>query len=144
LGKSRLVEELRRRAGEVRTLSVECDEYETSTAYFAFREILRQALGLPADDRPGWGLLLSGAVDEAAPELRQWLPLLAVPLGVDVLATPETASLDEKTRRERVEEYTHALLVRLLPEPTLFDFEDGHRMDDASAGVLRRPVAGLE
>jgi class 3 adenylate cyclase/tetratricopeptide (TPR) repeat protein len=145
LGKSRLIEELRLRAGEIRTLSVEADEYAVSTAYGVFRTVLHELLGITEEDRPAE---IEGAirahVSERAPHLLPWLPLLGTPLGLELEDTPETALLDERFRRERVHEVTAELLGMLLLEPTVLVFEDTHWMDDASAELLRRLASQLQ
>jgi tetratricopeptide (TPR) repeat protein len=145
LGKSRLIEELRLRAGEIRTLSVESDEYASSTAYAVFRSLLHELLGLTDDDQPGeTEETLRAHVSERAPHLVPWLPLLGTPLGLELADTAETALLDERFRRERVHEVTAELLGMLLLEPTVLVFEDAHWMDDASSELLRHLVAQLE
>ena len=45
IGKSRLVEELLTGADDVLTVCAPCEEYESSTAYFPFRRLLREVLG---------------------------------------------------------------------------------------------------
>ena len=49
LGKSRLVEELRERAPDLRALTATCEQYEASTPYFAFRGVLRSVLDLSSN-----------------------------------------------------------------------------------------------
>jgi hypothetical protein len=145
LGKSRLIEELRTRAGEIRTLSVESDEYGSSKAYGVFRSLLHDLLGLTDDAHPPeTERALRTYVEAAAPHLAQWLPLLGTPLGLDIEDTPETELLDERFRRERVHEVTAELLGMLLLEPALLVFEDAHWMDDASAELLRHLITQLE
>jgi class 3 adenylate cyclase/tetratricopeptide (TPR) repeat protein len=145
LGKSRLVEELRARAGEIRTLSVECDEYASSTAYGVFGIVLHELLELADDAPPAEAeAALLACVASTAPHLAPWLPLLGTPLGLELAETAETALLDERFRRERVHEVTAELLGMLLLEPTVLAFEDAHWMDDASAELLRHLAAQLE
>jgi class 3 adenylate cyclase/tetratricopeptide (TPR) repeat protein len=144
MGKSRLIEELRRRATPVHSLSVECDEYEASTPYHAFGSLLRRLLELEelpgADDAE----LLRARVGASAPHLLPLLPLIGTPLGIELPDTPETKLLDERFRKARVEETVRELLGILLLQPTLLAFEDAHWMDEASADLLRELVRGLE
>jgi class 3 adenylate cyclase/tetratricopeptide (TPR) repeat protein len=145
LGKSRLIEELRAHADDVRTLAFECDEYASTTAYAVFRMVLRELLGLPPDaDAAAAEHALRHAVDARAPHLVPWLPLVATPLGLELDDTPETAPLDERFRRERVHEVTAELLGMLVPEIALVVFEDAHWLDESSADLLRHLVGQLE
>ncbi|HZO62235.1 MAG TPA: tetratricopeptide repeat protein [Gaiellaceae bacterium] len=144
MGKSRLIEELRVRAAPVHALSVECDEYETATPYHAFREILRSLLGLDVAHREDDGVLLRTAVEATAPHLVPLLPLLGIPLGIDLPDTDETRPLEGEFRRTRLEEVVRELLGVLLLEPTLMVFEDTHWMDEASAALLHSLLVGLD
>ena len=77
-GKSRLVDELLERGDGFRALEIACDEYDASTPYLAVGRALRTLLGLAEDDTPeAAAARLSTAVEEHAPELAPWLPLLA-------------------------------------------------------------------
>jgi class 3 adenylate cyclase/tetratricopeptide (TPR) repeat protein len=145
LGKSRLVEELRRHAGDLRLLSVESDEYASSTAYDAFRTLLHDLLGVSgAESATNAETALRICVESRAPHLMPWLPLLGTPLGLELEETRETALLDERFRRDRVHEVTAELLGMLLLEPTVLAFEDAHWMDDASAELLRHLITQIE
>ena len=139
IGKSRLVEELRAQAGDVTVLSAACGLYEASTPYFPIRTLLRTMLGVPAgaDERQA-GSHLRDALSASAPELRQWAPLIAIPLGADVPPTPEVDRLEERFRRERLERATVELMARRLVEPTLVLIEDTHWADEPSSELLRR------
>jgi class 3 adenylate cyclase/tetratricopeptide (TPR) repeat protein len=145
LGKSRLIEELRAHADDVRTLALECDEYASTTAYAVFRMLLRELLGLPSDaDAAAAEHALRSTVALRAEHLLPWLPLVATPLGLELEDTPETAPLDERFRRERVHEVTAELLGLLIPESALLVFEDAHWLDESSADLLRYLVGQLE
>ena len=80
----------------------------------------------------------------SAPQLMPLLPLIAVPFGLELPDTPETAPLADEFRKARLEEATRELLGMLLLEPTVLVFEDTHWMDDASADLLRELIKGLE
>src|SRR5262249_39542072 len=145
LGKSRLIEELRGSADDVRTLAFECDEYGSSTAYAIFRTVLRELLGVSADEDAGaTERALRATVASRAEHLLPWLPLLGTPLGLELEDTAETAELDERFRRERVHEVTSELLGMLLPELALVVFEDAHWLDESSADLLRHLVGQLD
>ncbi len=144
LGKSRLIEELRARAAPVHAPSAQCDEYEASTPYFVFRRLLRELLELDADGVEGGPDELRARVEADAPHLLPLLPLIAVPVGIELADTPETKLLEERFRKARLEEAVRELMGILLLQPTLLVFEDAHWMDEASADLLRALIAGLE
>lgn len=135
IGKSRLMLELRTRAPHFEVLYTAGQEYEASTPYFPFRGLLRRVMGI-SDDGNG-GQRLAELVEQVAPQLRPWLPLIAIPVGVEVNSTLESEQLEEKYRRPRLHEALGELLTVLLPGPTLFTFEDVHWMDEPSADFLR-------
>ena len=140
IGKSRLLEELRAMASSFSTWATACDVYESSTPYFAFRRPLRQVAGIAGDEPEEEQVeALRAFVSERIPELEPRLPLLALPFGLDLPDTVETARLtDERFRKEQVEEVTAAFLSSLLPAPALVTIEDVHWMDEASAELLQR------
>ena len=138
IGKSRLAQELRDNCTDMRQISLRCDQYETSTPYFAFRPFLRSLLdvelnGGGAHNRAVLAERLA-TVDE---ELVPWTPLLAAPLDVDVESTPEVKDLDPAFWRARLHGVMGTLLGHLLDSPTLLVFDDVHWMDDASSELLR-------
>ncbi len=140
LGKSRLIEELRARATPVHAYSAQCDEYEASTPYFAFRGLLHALLELGA----GTPDELRARVESSAPHLLPFLPLIGVPLGIELPDTPETELLEDRFRKAQLEETVRELMGILLLHPTLLVFEDAHWMDEASADLLRALLLGLE
>ncbi|MGB2953520.1 MAG: AAA family ATPase [Gaiellaceae bacterium] len=135
MGKSRLVEELREQAADLSPVTTACAQYEASTAYFAFRGLLRSLLELPANGAAGERL--RERVEELEPELLPWLPLVALPLDVTVEPTREVEELQPAFRRARLHGVVETLLSKLLPEPTLLVIEDVHWMDEASSELLR-------
>jgi class 3 adenylate cyclase/predicted ATPase len=142
MGKSRLIEELRGRAGSVRCMTIRCEAYEASAPYAPFWVLLRYLLGAALDaHRDDVESMLRKTVGEVAPELLDQLPLLATPLDLAIPDSPVTAMLDPEFRRQRVDEVTAAFLLRVLPQPTVLVFEDVHHMDGPSVGLLHRLVA---
>lgn len=151
IGKSRLVDELRadseRRddsdATPVAFLLTTCDEYESTTAYFPFRSLLRDVLGLAHGSGTDQVVpVLTEQVTRAAPELLSWLPLVADVLDVELPATAETAALDPKFHKTKLEEITAFLFASLVTTPTVVVVDDVHLIDDASADLLVRIAAG--
>jgi predicted ATPase/class 3 adenylate cyclase len=144
IGKSRLVDEMRARAGDMTIFSAACEPYEASTPYSSFRAILLSLLGISGLDGE-LAAHLHDLVETVAPELLQWLPLIAIPLGVDVPATAETDRLEHRFRKPVLEQATDTLVARILPSPALLIFDDVHWMDEGSRDLLRylaREVTG--
>ncbi len=137
IGKSRLVEELRANAGDMAVVAAACELYESSTPYFPFRRLLRDLLGIPEGENAGRAAeRLRHRVEANAPDLLPWLPLLGIPMDIDLPPTPETEALEERFRRSRLEQFAAAFLTWVLPTPTLLAFEDVHWMDEASSELL--------
>ena len=138
IGKSRLADELRATCADMTQVTLRCDQYESSTAYYPFRPFLRASLDLELD---GDGDRNRAAICERLtaldPELAPWAPLLAAPLDVEIETTPEVDDLDPAFRRARLHGLIGSLLGRLLDSPTLLVLEDVHWMDDASSDLLR-------
>ncbi len=137
IGKSRLVAEAAALAKTVQPRSVQCNEYESSTPYFPFQQLVSDLAEISARaDRQTRIERLSDVVHERAPELDPWLPLLGDLLDLPITDTDDTAGLDEQFRRRKVREVTLDLLSALLPQPSLLVVEDAHLMDGASCDVL--------
>jgi class 3 adenylate cyclase/tetratricopeptide (TPR) repeat protein len=135
MGKSRLVEELQAQAPDLATVTASCAQYEASTPYFAFRGLLRSLLELPQNGAAPDALL--ERVAGLDPQLVPWLPLVALPLDVQVEPTREVEELQPAFRRARLHGVVEAVLAKLLAGPTLLVIEDVHWMDEASAELLR-------
>jgi class 3 adenylate cyclase/tetratricopeptide (TPR) repeat protein len=144
MGKSRLLEELRSRAGRVIVVSAAGVEYESATPYFAVRSLLRSLLGLEGIDGVEAAERLAALVAELAPRLMPWLPLIALPLSIDVPPTSEVDSLEDEFRKARLEEVVQELLGLGLLAPTTMIFEDVHWMDDASRDLIGMLVDHVE
>jgi class 3 adenylate cyclase len=141
IGKSRLVDELRRRAVGFTQLEARCDPYTTARPYFALRAIMRPLAGLTSDlDDVAAGASLGSWVQAVMPDLAPWLPLLAIPFGAEVEPTPETEQIDPAFRHERLLDAVEQVLSRVLMMPTLIVVEDIHWADDASLELLRHLV----
>src|SRR5437879_6164429 len=126
-------------------IPIQCDEYEATTPYHPYHVLLHSLL-TPAGKRnaditPGQ---LRRQLERAAPHLLPWLPLLAVPIGLDVPDTAATALLEGEFRKNRLEEVVGELLGMLLLQPTVIVFEDVHWVDEASAELLAHMARTLE
>jgi class 3 adenylate cyclase/tetratricopeptide (TPR) repeat protein len=141
IGKSRLVNELRSRAPDATTIAVACNEYESTTPYATVRSLLREVLGVARSATPEVAhLALFEAVADAAPALIAWLPALGPVLDREIPDTVETARVDVRFRKTRLEEVANEVLAALLPAITLMLIDDAHLMDDASADLVARLV----
>lgn len=145
IGKSRLVEELKKNATDMTIVSAACELYHTSTPYSPLAGPLRRLFGIAqtGDDAVATGRLRA-IVASLTPQLMPWLPLLGILLDIEMPSTTEVDQLDEKFRRSRLEEVAVEILAAALSEPTLFVFEDAHWMDEASSDFLQRLSADLE
>ena len=119
-------------------------QYEAGTPYFAFREVLREVIGVPLDGSPAnVSRALRRRLAGVAPELLPWIPLLAIPLDVAVSSTREVDELQPAFRRARLHGAVETLLQRLLPGPAALLLEDVHWMDEASSELLRHLAGHL-
>jgi hypothetical protein len=88
-GKTRLIDEVRERAG-LPHVTVICGQYARSSPYFVLRLLLRtlsgSALVTPADEA---GALLTEWVERVAPEQLPWLPLVGLVADANVAPTAE-------------------------------------------------------
>jgi class 3 adenylate cyclase/tetratricopeptide (TPR) repeat protein len=138
IGKSRLIEELGGHCENVAYLSTACEQYESSTPYFAFRGLLRSLVGIkPEDDAESAAKTLRERVQAQAPELTLWLPLLAIPVDLTVPSTREADELEAAFRKARLHQAVAEFMEKLLGGSAVLVFEDVHWMDDASSELLR-------
>jgi len=143
-GKSRLLGEARAGAARIRTVHATCEPYTRDVPYYAWREPLRQLLGIGWDDSDADALERLRAYLESHDDgLLPWLPLLAIAIGAEAPSTPEVDALAPEFRTQRL----HTVVVRLLEPslsvPTLVVVEHAHMMDEASASLLDDLVARL-
>ncbi|MBN1954506.1 MAG: AAA family ATPase [Anaerolineae bacterium] len=140
IGKSRLVDELRRQAEElgVKVLYGAGDSIEHVTPYYAWRSIFWQLFGLsglpPEPDARRQHVFDHLSFD---PELILLAPLLNAVLPLDLAENEITAAMTGQVRADNTQE----LLIRLLqqvvgegeqPCPHLIVLEDAHWLDSAS------------
>lgn len=145
VGKSRLIDELRRRADVPLVLGALSEPYEMTTPYFAFKRLLAAVLDIDPDgDEAERAAVLRERLEDVAPHLLPWLPLIGVPLDIELPDTPETRALADNCRRRKLEEVVRDVLGIVLATPTILIFEDVHWMDDASSDLVRALVEGIE
>lgn len=139
IGKSTLVSELIRRSGGAPVFHATADPYDSSTPYFVWKRVLRDLVGVAADLAPSDEAdVLSHRIQQLAPDVAPWLPLVAIPMGIQAAPTEATNELDEQFRKARLEEATATLLHAALTSPTLIVLDDVHLLDEPSASLLER------
>jgi class 3 adenylate cyclase/tetratricopeptide (TPR) repeat protein len=144
IGKSRLVGELisRAAANGLRRVTIECEQYESNTPYFAARLLIRAALGISQDDdAEAAGEALIDRLEKLAPDLLPWAPLLGMAIDGSVPTTPEVQELAPQFWRARLNEAAEQLFTAIVDEPALLVVEDAFWMDEASAELLARLAA---
>ena len=143
-GKTRLLEELGEREPGLRLVKAQCGQYARTSPYFAIRPALRSLAGIAADEVEVPESELADWVGGVAPELLTWLPLIAIPFGVDVALTPEIRDIAPQFRRARAHEAVSDLVAAAVRSATLVLIEDLHWIDDASADLVRGLMARAE
>jgi class 3 adenylate cyclase/tetratricopeptide (TPR) repeat protein len=140
IGKSRLLAELVAplAGGDVRQVVIEAGAYGAATPYLALRAPLRR---LVAGDDPSDEQLvatLTRHVRAHLPGSEPLLPLVAIPFGLALPATAESARLSGDAGRAQLHFLLEGLLRALLaPGRTLVLIEDAHWLDEASSDLLR-------
>lgn len=145
IGKTRILSEARDLAGTLDSYTLVCEEYEVNTPYYMAGHLVRGMLGLQPDTPSS---VVESRVEEVvaehAPELEPWMPLIGVPLGIEIPDTPTTAEIDASFRTSRMHEKVEQFLAAVHPGPAVVIVEDAHWIDPASAGVLARLVEAAE
>ncbi len=141
IGKSRLLTELEAGA-DAEVLRTDGDVYAGTRPYAPFERLLRERWEVPTTAPPAeLAARLTRVVAERAPDLSQWLPLIAVVAGVEVASTRQVNELDPAQRKQKLEEVTSELLGIILPGARILIFNDVHLMDDASRDLIARLAA---
>ncbi len=138
IGKSRLVLEAVRLAVElaVRPLVVAAQAIEKETVYFAWRDALRDLLGVDTADPAGRAERLQDALGDDA-ELRRLLPLLGAVLSVDLPDNDHTAPMRGEVRAANTRTLVTRLVQRLAAvRPLLLVVEDAQWLDSSSWALL--------
>lgn len=144
-GKTRLLTELRARARDLRQVALQCEQVDQSRPYAAAGAVLHRALQLGQQASPAeTESRLRSAIAGRAPALEPWLPLLGIPLGLELPPTPETARLDERFVPERIAETVRDFLRALAPEAALVVLDDAHWLDEASNELMGRIAGELD
>ena len=142
IGKSRLIEELHAEQ-EAHVLLATAEAFTSSSPYIVWRALLRELLGVRLGGRRRDGGPAPAGRDRGGRPGRStpWLPLIAIPLDVDVPMTPEVDQLGREFRQPKLHEVVGRFLAATIVEPTLIHVEDAHLMDGASSELFVVPAA---
>ena len=136
-GKSRLLSEARELAEAMRFIDSTCEQYTRETPYIAWRDPMRQLLGVGSEDSEVVVLAqLRTELERRQPDLLPWLSLLAIALGLSAPPSAEVDQLALEARATKLHEVVLRFLARDLVVPTIFELEHAHLMDAASAALL--------
>ena len=143
IGKTRLVDEIARRAPPVQVVRVACEAYTSLVPYAVWHGVLRELLS-HRDERPEAMLArLRDRVRVVEPALEPWMPLVAMALDVPSPSSPEVDALADDARRPKLHEALLRLLHPLRHRGLRIEIEDAHVMDEASAAFLAALVEAL-
>lgn len=138
IGKSRLIDEILEGAGAVERYRAASEQYSASTPYFSFRRLLRDITGIGEHEPPDSALRrLRARINELAPGLSPWLPLIAIPYDLPSETTPEVEQIAPSFRKQRLQLVIRMFIAKLLDRPAILHFEDAHWLDDESRDLLR-------
>jgi class 3 adenylate cyclase/tetratricopeptide (TPR) repeat protein len=144
-GKSRLLAEGRKLAEQMRPMQAICETYTQTVPYSAWREPLRQLLGLTREHAEQLVVQrLREHVGTQRPDLAPWLPLLAIAFGVEVPSTREVRDLSAEFREAKLHEVVLSFLAPYFGIPSLVVIEHVHLMDAASAALLAAVAEALD
>ena len=152
VGKSRLLDAAWGAAEGLTIYQGACTPYGAAVPYSVFRPLMRSGSGIPVDASAELtGNRLTDIVAEYAPDLLPMLPLLALPFGAKVPATPAADAIDPEFRRMRIHQVVVDFLDATLTGPIVLVVEDAHWIDDASGDLTNhlvfassdRPWAGI-
>ena len=138
IGKTRLADELRTAAADLPILEAWGEPYGVGTPYRSVRDTLRLLLGVERGRTEDMAAQLRASVMGIAPSLLPYLPLVGAVVHVDLEETPETATLEHRFRRARLNEVVVELLAAARPGPTVVIVEDAQWMDEATAELLEQ------
>lgn len=144
-GKSRLLAEAGRLATGMVALQAACEVYTRDTPYSAWRDLLRQLLGLGADalDRDVIERL-EDEIELADPDLKPWISMIGIVLDLEIEPSLEVRQLSEASRAAKLHEVVLRFLRRALVVPTIVEIEQAHLMDAASVELFAALAAELE
>ncbi len=141
VGKSRLAQALIDDLDGHHVFRASCSQYGSTSPYSVFRALLRTGSGIDINaSSESAGRRLKTLVTAVAPHLLPLLPLLAVPFGATVGATPETDAIDREYWRPRVHDAIIQFFEATISGPILLVIEDVHWIDEASAELANELI----
>lgn len=141
MGKTRLVREALSATDLDHLVVLRAEPYGSASAYRMLRDPMRGLLGIERADPETMGRTLLAALDQVAPDLLPYAPLLADVAQVDVPTTPEVDQLDPQYRPERLADAVVRLMEATLRGRVVAVAEEAHWADAASAHLLDRIAA---
>lgn len=133
IGKTRLIDEVLAAHVEMDVIRTSGGLYSRGSPYFATRQLLRPLAGIATSvGAADAGRALTDWVRSEAPELIQWLPLLAIAFDAEVPSTPEVDRIDEANRSQKLRDTVSRLFDLVLGKPTIIVVEDAYWLDEAS------------
>ncbi len=137
VGKTRLWQEARSLESDRRWFVMRAEPHEIASPYLPIRRLIRAAAGIDprADDRTA-GVLITASVEDVAPDLVPWLPLIADVIGAEVATTDEVEALDPAFRADRLRLAVTELILALVGQGSVLVFEDVHWIDEASRALF--------
>ena len=122
-----------------------CEVVTRESPYFAWRELLRQVLGVGSDEpEERVRERLETEISRNQPDLLPWMALVAIALDVSVPTSTEVEQLAPEARATKLREVVLRFLARALVVPTIVEVEHAHLMDAASAALFESLAAEIE
>jgi class 3 adenylate cyclase/tetratricopeptide (TPR) repeat protein len=138
LGKTRLIHHAIAAFGTIDVLTIRGEPYGTAIPYRAFRDAIRDELGIARGTTSAMGAQLVASIAETTPELAPYAPLIASTAHLPVDTTAVVEAIDPQFRRDRLADILIALLEQRHRGALLIVVDDAHWMDDSSAHLLDR------
>lgn len=137
IGKSRLTLEVVRAFPHFRLAFTRCQPYDQFSPFSTLVPVLRELLGIDERaDATTAGHQLRAWLLTHAPDLDPFAPLLAVGVGAELPATPESDDVAASFRRARTVQLVVEVLGRRATEPIVVVIDDVNVADEASREVL--------
>ena len=143
VGKTRLVEEIRKTANGMLNLEIQAEHAMSTSPYRAFRDPIRQFLHIDLAEPIIMAERLASSVAGRAPELVELLPLIGDLTHIDVARTERVDNIEVRFRPDRTADVVIALLQGSGDGPMLIVIEDAHWLDSASGSLVERLMAAV-
>jgi class 3 adenylate cyclase/tetratricopeptide (TPR) repeat protein len=141
LGKSRLVRDALASGDGSARVELRAEPYGLSTPYRPLRDPVRELLGIERAESAAMTASLLRKLEDVAPALVPFAPLLGGVAHVDVPPTPEVDAIADRYRPDRTADVLVELLRLDAPDGLVIVVEDGQWVDEPTALVLARLAA---